>query len=125
MNVPVGVSAIGVGEGECLRLESPKDLQLRARRGTVWITVDGDPRDFVLEPGQSLMIERDAPALVSALHGTAVIEALRLPQATTHRSWRRAMMAAAWAAARGRATGSGRELSRRFERAHRIATGIA
>lgn len=124
MNVAVGVSAIGVGEGECLRLEYPKDLQLRARRGTVWITVDGDPRDFVLEPGQSLTIERDAPALVSALHGAAVIEALRLPQATTHRSWRHAM-ATAWAAVRGRAAGPGRALSRRFERAHRIATGAA
>lgn len=124
MNVPVGMSAIEVGAGECLRIDSPKGLQLRTRRGTVWITVDGDPRDFVLEPGESLTIALDAPALVSALHGDAVIEALRLPQAVTHRSWLRAMQAV-WTVVQGHARWPGRALSRRAHAAHRIVTGAA
>ena len=124
MKVPVGVSAIGVGADKCLRFDSMKDVQLRARSGTLWITVDGDLRDFVLERGQQITIDRDATVLVSAMHGAAVIEVLRLPQAVTHSAGRRAIEAA-WSAVRSHASRLGRAFSRRLERAHRFAARAA
>ena len=39
--------------------------------GRVWITIDGDPRDIVLEPGEGFKVDRDSVALISALHGNA------------------------------------------------------
>lgn len=57
------------------RLTRAKGLLLRARRGTVWITVDGDRRDIVLAPGEQWVVDASEPVVVSALHGSALIEA--------------------------------------------------
>lgn len=57
------------------RLTRAKGLLLRARRGTVWITVDGDPRDIVLAPGEQWVVDSSEPVIVSALHKSALIEA--------------------------------------------------
>lgn len=128
MRVPGGVSAIGVGAGECLRLEAAKGVQLRARSGTLWITVDGDVRDFVLEAGQRLTLDSDATVLISALHGTAVVEALRLPQAAAHAGWQH-VAPAGWAVPHEHLRRLGHALSRRLDRmirrVIRVAAGAA
>ena len=45
--------------------------------GCVWITLDGDLRDCVLEAGQSLCIDRDRRVLVHALKTSRVRIAVR------------------------------------------------
>jgi hypothetical protein len=55
-------------------LTHARGLLLRARRSTVWVTVDGDTRDILLEPGQRWVVDSDRPVLVSALGGSALVE---------------------------------------------------
>jgi len=48
-------------------LEDPDGMRLACRQGTVWITIDGDSRDYVLERGQSFVVPPHARTLVYAL----------------------------------------------------------
>ena len=43
------------------------------KRGSVWLTQDGNPEDYVLEAGQSLRIAGDATVIVSALSASEVV----------------------------------------------------
>lgn len=49
------------------RLAHPAGVQLTCREGSVWITLDNDPRDFVLEAGETFRTEESRPALIYAL----------------------------------------------------------
>ncbi len=45
---------------------------LRGERGTVWITIDGQLQDILLEPGQVHAVTEAGALNVSALHGACV-----------------------------------------------------
>ncbi len=92
------------------RLTHAKGLLLRARRGTVWITVDHDPRDIVLRPGQAWVVDATQPVLISALGDSALVEVCdaqlrrarenrRFWQDTLDSLWQRGAPASAFAAA--------------------------
>jgi hypothetical protein len=61
--------------GEILSLRASQHMHLpnahgwtvRALAGAVWISQDGDIRDVVLEAGDCIVLDRDAPALFSPL----------------------------------------------------------
>lgn len=48
---------VGVTTHRALRLERALGTRLRAVHGTVWITIDNDPRDIVLDPGEDFVID--------------------------------------------------------------------
>lgn len=56
------------------RLAGARGLTLRARRGTLWITLDHDPRDIVLREGEQWVVDSDGPLLASPLGGAATLE---------------------------------------------------
>mgnify|MGYP000853067594 CR=1 FL=1 len=56
-----------------LRLQHARGTRVRSLAGTLWVTVDGEPLDHVLERGESLVIDSDSPVLVSPLNGTATV----------------------------------------------------
>ncbi len=58
---------------DVLRLGDAHGLQLASAGGTLWITIDGDLTDYVLEPGETLRIQSHAPTLVSALNAPALL----------------------------------------------------
>lgn len=58
---------------EALRLGDAHGLSLASAGGTLWVTIDGDLHDYVLEPGESLRIESHAPTVVMALHAPALL----------------------------------------------------
>jgi hypothetical protein len=56
-----------------LRLQSARGTRVRSLAGTLWVTVDGDAIDHVLERGESWVVDSDAPVLVTPLLGTATV----------------------------------------------------
>ena len=63
-----------------VRLARPGGWQVRARRGTLWITIDGEPQDIELEPGESYTFAPGAPALLGAIGGDAFATLRRCSQ---------------------------------------------
>ena len=56
-----------------LELPRHRPLDVACGDGTLWLTLDNDPRDFVLERGERVRIEADGRVLAYAL-GAAVLE---------------------------------------------------
>jgi DUF2917 family protein len=50
-----------------LAIAHPMHRNIECLHGSLWITHDGDPRDVVLEGGQSYLPDRDARMLILAL----------------------------------------------------------
>lgn len=55
------------------QVKSPLGVTLECLSGQVWITLDGDPRDVVLDPGQMFTVDRDQRTLVMALDEATVL----------------------------------------------------
>lgn len=56
-----------------LRLTDALGTRVRAVSGTLWITIDHDPRDRILEPGQSTLVDSSQPVLITALGSPASV----------------------------------------------------
>ena len=76
--------------GQFLRFARPQRLCLRAERGSLWVTVDGEPQDIELDAGQSRVFDGESLVLVSALGGDAVLTATALAQRP---NWRQRLQA--------------------------------
>ena len=72
MNVNCTAVTLGLPSQPVVRLDKPFHARVHASAGTVWITIDDDPRDIVLEAGESFEFDSAKPALLSSLHGTAM-----------------------------------------------------
>lgn len=59
--------------GNLLEMPPARALDLSCAAGTLWITMDNDPRDIVLEPGGHFQVARGKRTLVHALDD-AVLE---------------------------------------------------
>ena len=51
--------------------------QIRVTHGSLWLTVDGEPDDIFLEPGQGVALHAGARVLVQAVHAPARALVLR------------------------------------------------
>lgn len=61
-----------------LHVDGPAALRIECREGSVWITLDHDPRDIVLDAGETFEHDGRQRALVYAFEAAAVL--LRPPQ---------------------------------------------
>ena len=77
-------TALCLDEHDLLSVAVHPGDRLRGERGTVWITVDGELQDILLEPGQEHRVQQAGALNVSALHGACVSVLGALPLA-----WRR------------------------------------
>jgi hypothetical protein len=55
-----------------LQIPPGRATRVECREGSVWITLDHDPRDIVLAPGDSFELAGDRRALVYAFEASAV-----------------------------------------------------
>lgn len=57
-----------------LRLNDARGTLLRAVQGTLWITLDDDPRDIVLDAGEQFVVDSGARLLALPLSGQATVD---------------------------------------------------
>jgi len=58
--------------GRTLILSAPLGQRVECLGGSVWITLDGDPRDIIVEAGQAFTADRNQRALIHALEASLV-----------------------------------------------------
>jgi Protein of unknown function (DUF2917) len=73
MIITADCSQILLEPGQSTRLTEARTSRLASAAGTLWITIDNDPRDIVLEAGEGFEVTGDAPVIVGALGGPAVL----------------------------------------------------
>lgn len=80
---------LAVDKRRGLRLSAARGTQLRAVKGTLWVTIDNDPRDIVLDPGEHFEVDSDQPLFVMALGERATLDVCGTPpeRPTARPSW--------------------------------------
>ncbi len=74
--------------GQFLHFRRPRGLCVRAERGTLWITIDGQAADIELPAGASRVFDGDAEIIVGVFGGTAALTATQLPLPGWRERWR-------------------------------------
>lgn len=69
----VPVQLVGLSRHEVRAFAGRPGLRIASQRGRVWITQDGDPRDIVIDAGESHALDRDGPVYVQALDAAWVL----------------------------------------------------
>ena len=64
-------AAITLQRADVFRCGAARGQRIEALLGRIWLTLDGDPRDIVLDPGEGFSVHRDGDVLISALRGEA------------------------------------------------------
>ena len=67
-----GTFSLVLAKGAVLSVPDAAGLQFTCRRGCVWLTLDDDPRDWVLEAGGRFTCPHHRRALVSALEASGL-----------------------------------------------------
>ena len=71
MQITIKQGAMQLEQGQSARLEQICGAELVSLAGAAWITIDGDPRDIILVPGQSHVVDSNASVLITALNKQA------------------------------------------------------
>src|SRR5688572_28739604 len=87
MSEPIKAFAQRLRRDQFLRFDRPRQLCLRAERGSLWITIDGEPDDIELDAGQSRVFDGRAKVLVSSLGGDAVVSVTPLAGKPSTPAW--------------------------------------
>jgi hypothetical protein len=105
MNIRLRTAPICLPQGQAALLDDARGARVHCRAGSVWVTQEGDRRDVVLEPGDSILIERDGMAVVSALRDASIdVQEVRVQgrqRGALRSGWHSPWSAAAPRAARG------------------------
>jgi hypothetical protein len=75
--------AVRMGRGALARIEDGKGACIQVWDGALWITQEGDARDYYVPAGESFAIARDGVTLIHALRRSVV--ALEAPERLRHR----------------------------------------
>lgn len=81
MNLVSNVATTRLAHRGILALRDRVGDRIDCRGGSVWITQEGDPRDLVLDAGESVTLDRAGTAIVEALTDAAVAVQRAAPSA--------------------------------------------
>lgn len=65
-------SAQEIAKNKILEVKQPLGVTIECLEGSVWVTLDGDSRDVVLDAGQSFVVDRNQRTLLQALDAARV-----------------------------------------------------
>lgn len=61
-----------IARHKILEVKQPLGVTIECLEGSVWVTLDGDSRDVVLDAGQSFVVDRNQRTLLQALDAARV-----------------------------------------------------
>ena len=67
MHLNLRQPVIALEPGQVVALDDAVGTRIVARLGTVWVTEEGETRDYVIGPGDQLVVARPGRTLVQAL----------------------------------------------------------
>jgi hypothetical protein len=77
--------SVTLHQGELWPITSDlRGLAIESRQGTLWVTQEGDPKDYILEPGQRLVVTRRGTLVVQAFSDARLRVAPPLETAPDH-----------------------------------------
>ena len=63
----LNLASTSLRKGEALHLQHALGQRIEALDGRVWITMDGDLRDVVIDAGEGFTVDRSSDVLLSAM----------------------------------------------------------
>ena len=69
----LNLASTSLRKGETLRLHHALGRRIEALRGRLWITMDGDLRDIVLDAGEGFTVDRGTDVLLSAFSDAQLV----------------------------------------------------
>ena len=89
MKIEFSSSGVLLAKDQTLNLPSAAGVRVASQSGSVWITQDGDPRDIVLRPGESVVLERSTPTIVQAFEPSliTIVDPAPRRRASSANSW--------------------------------------
>lgn len=72
MNLELSQDGLCLKPNQFLKVRGGAGYAIVCHAGSVWVTQEGDPRDFLLRAGESVVLERNTVALVQAFEQSAV-----------------------------------------------------
>jgi hypothetical protein len=73
MKLELKKGAVKLGPNQTLKVVDGAGSTVSAIEGAVWITEENQPKDIVLEPGDSYRLRERGIALVNSLGGSAAV----------------------------------------------------
>ncbi len=70
-------------------LRGARGLRVLGRRGAAWLTIDGERRDVVLNPGEAFVVDTDRDVVISALVGPVEVAVRAAPRRVRAPLWAR------------------------------------
>lgn len=68
-------------KGEALHLQHSLGQRVESLSGRIWITMDNDLRDIVLDAGEGFTLDRDTDVLLSAMSDARFVVLAPVPRA--------------------------------------------
>ena len=66
------VSNQSLGRGSLMRVENARTSLVHVWEGAVWITQEGDARDYFVPAGKSFRVSRDGLTVISAIRRSSI-----------------------------------------------------
>ena len=67
MQLHLKAPLLALEPGQVVTLDDAQGTRIVARSGTVWITEEGENRDYIVGPGDALVVARSGRTIVQAL----------------------------------------------------------
>lgn len=80
MELKTNAAVLELKPGQIVTLEDASGASIQTRCGTVWITEEGEPRDFVLGAGERRVVSNRGRTLIQAMKPSWI--SIRTPQPT-------------------------------------------